>query len=576
VKILKILIVDDDDVDRAYYKRSLAQYLNIPCEIIETDNAREAIKLCEKKDIDCVLVDYILPDLSGLELVKQLKKNNEFLPIIMLTGQGDESIAVAAMKEGVSDYIVKSQQNPLNLVKTIMNATEKSRLQLQIQEQMEQLRHYAYYDELTGFLNRHAFEEVATREIAEAKRRPHDFLAILYMDLDNFKNVNDTLGHPAGDELLKEAAKRLNTILRSEDIRARLGGDEFAVLLTHLKSTEDANKIACKIIEEICLPYQLSINIVHVGASIGIACYPDAGDNLTELLKNADIALYRAKESGRGTLQFYSEEMKQTHQKRLFIEQGLHNAILKQEFFLEYQPKFILETQTIIGMEALLRWNHPQLGVIFPDQFIPIAEESGLIIPIGQWVLETACRQFQLWNQLSSGRLSLTIAINLSPRQLTNANFVETMSQILKSSGVPAECIELEITESTLMRYAQNELILQGLHALSLQITIDDFGRGYSSLSRLKQLPISSLKIDYYFVKDISEEKMDGSIVKSIVNIGKDLGLYVVAEGIETEAQLNFLLKCGCPAGQGNYFSKPLGAEKMTALLLHYLSMKVD
>lgn len=568
---LNILIVDDDAIDRAYYRQLLTQNSDFSCAIIEAESAAKALELCKKEHIDCILLDYLLSGMNGIEFIKELKKQgHQSIPIVMLTGQGDENIAVTAMKEGVADYIVKSQQNQYNLIKTIQNAIQKFQLEKKVQHQEEQIRHYAFYDSLTGFMNRHAFAEAARRALSEAKRYKY-LSVILYIDLDNFKTVNDTLGHQLGDDLLREVADRLNGVLRREDIRARLGGDEFAILLSKVKSLSDVHLIAKKIIECISKPYHLGINIAYVGASIGIASYPDSGANLTDLLKSADIALYRAKELGRGNFQFYSDEIQNAQQRRLFVEQALHGAIDKKEFFLVYQPKFELSTQKLMGMEALLRWQHPQLGVILPDQFIPVAEETGLIIPIGEWVIENACKQFKEWSDAYSGELALTVAINLSPRQLVDKQFVELVDKLLKKISLPAHYIELEITESALMQFVQNEEILAALREISIELTIDDFGKGYSSLERLKQLPITSLKIDSTFIQGIDQDKANAAIVKSIINIGKDLGLTVIAEGIETEPQFNFLLEQGCPVGQGFYFSQPLRVDKMTDFLAHYL-----
>ncbi len=571
MNLLNFLIIDDDVVDRVHYRRIISQTQQFSAKITEVDSAEQALTLCPQEKFDCIILDYHLPGMNGIEFVRELKKiGNNNVSLIMLTGQGNENIAVNAMKEGITDYVIKNDLDPDYFVDTIIKSMQKKLQENKLQEQEEQLKHFAYFDNLTGFMNRYAFEEAALRTLSEAKRF-HNVIGFLYIDLDHFKNVNDIFGHAVGDALLEEVANRLRKILREEDLKARIGGDEFIILLTRLKTIDDAAIVANKIVEQIALPFQIASHVIFVGASVGIAGYPESGGSLVELLKNADVALYRAKDLGRGVFTFFSEDLRLVHEKRLNFEQALHRAIANEEFFLVYQPQFELATRKIIGMEALLRWHHPELGLVSPDQFIPIAEESGLIIPIGRWVLETACKQFKKWSQEISMMLQLNIAINLSPKELSNPLFLVSIQKLLIEIDLPPERVSLEITESALVQNIQNEGILTKLRAIRLQLSIDDFGKGSSSLSRLKKLPINSLKIDASFVEGLEAEKADVAIVKYIINIGKELDLTVVAEGIETETQLKFLIEHGCVAGQGFYFSYPLTEKEMTEFLINYV-----
>lgn len=432
----------------------------------------------------------------------------------------------------------------------------------------EIIKYYTFYDLLTGLLNRYGFSEYTNRLLINVNHQ--SLLAFIHLDIDNFKNINDTLGHQIADDLLLEVVKRIKMVVRHEDIIARIAGDEFVILVNDLDSVNDAKTIATKLLEQIRKPYTLGINTLYVNASIGIAMYPEAGEDYSHLLRSADIAMQKAKEYGKGTFEVYSEEFASDYKSKLFIEQSLYNAIDNEEFFLVYQPKFNLQTNKIVGIECLLRWQHPKLGLIYPEQFISIAEDSGLITPIGKWVLETACQQFEDWYKMTKEQLDFSIAINLSPKQFANSVFVDTIHQLLSTTSVPANRIELEVTESALMRNVKNEIFFQELHDFSLQLSIDDFGKEHSSFSRLKALPITSLKIDGSFVQGIEEGSVDSAIVKSIINIGKELGINVVAEGIETKEQLSFLAKNGCQQGQGYYFSKPLSVIEMTEFLLRH------
>ncbi|MHB1947726.1 MAG: putative bifunctional diguanylate cyclase/phosphodiesterase [Gammaproteobacteria bacterium] len=439
-----------------------------------------------------------------------------------------------------------------------------------IQKQKEaegQLLYQASHDVLTGLYNRNQLELLIENALSNAKtRRDKRLIAILFLDLDNFKRVNDTLGHICGDQLLIEVSWRLGKVLRKEDVIARFGGDEFTIMLQGLDTKSEIEIAIDKILKEIVKPYCLNNETVYISASIGIACFPEAGDNLTDLLRNADLSLLQAKESGKNKFEFYSEKIGKLHQTEFMLEKALREAIPNHELFLMYQPKFNLLTRQIIGIEALLRWQHPEFGLIMPDKFIHIAEKSNLIVTIGQWVMETAFKQLDQWRKAFND-LPLTLAINLSPHQLNNIHFIENVKRLLRDMKIPANKLEFELTESALMQHAQHQKILNHLRDLAVQVVIDDFGTGHSFLYQLNDLPISTIKIDGSFIQGIELVKGNAAIVKSIINLGKDLGLNVIAEGIETKPQYDFLLTHGCLQGLGHYLSQPLNLDEVVELM---------
>lgn len=439
-------------------------------------------------------------------------------------------------------------------------------MEIEIDYLLELLKYSKYYDDLTACYNRHGFEANLNHLLANLNNI-HTKVTLFYLDLDNFKSINDTFGYVLGDRLLREVTKRIQSILRREDIIGRISGDEFAIVVSDLSSEDEIKLIATKLLEQIGKPYPLGRTTIYISASIGIANYPESGKEFAELLKAADIALDKAKHVGRGTFQFYTNKLLEDFHQQHDLEQHLYDAIANEEFYLVYQPKFSITTNKLIGIECLLRWQHPKFGLILPEQFIPIAEASGLIVPIGKWVFETACQQFEEWYNITKKQLDFTIAINLSPKQLANNVFVDAMNTLIKSITIPPEKIELEITESDLMNDDQNESILKELKNISLQLAIDDFGKGHSSMSRLKDFPFKTLKIDSSFVQGLENNPVDTAIVKSIINMGKELGINVIAEGIETQAQLDFLRHHECPQGQGFFYSKPLSVDEMTAFL---------
>jgi diguanylate cyclase (GGDEF)-like protein/PAS domain S-box-containing protein len=429
----------------------------------------------------------------------------------------------------------------------------------------EQIRHMAQHDALTGLPNRMLLHDRIGQAIAQAERN-RGVLALLFIDLDRFKTVNDSLGHPVGDRLLKTVAERLAACTRGSDTIARIGGDEFVVLLSGLDQPEDARYVAQKVLDALSEPVTVTGHELKVTPSIGICAYPHDGEDVETLMRNADTAMYHAKQMGRNNYQFFTQAMNDAAQERLLLENDLRHAVQRAEFLVHFQPMLNVKTGAILGLEALVRWRHPVRGLVPPSEFIPAAEETGLIGPIGEWVLTRACTQVRAWH--NAGYPQLHVSVNCSAQQFQREGFVETVRRILRETGLPPRCLELEITESVIIQHSQEVMgRFEALEDMGVRISIDDFGTGYSSLSYLKRIAVSQLKIDQSFVRDIHSDPDDAAIVSAIIAIAHSLGLEVVAEGVETAEQLSFLRSLGCDAAQGYYFSKPLPPEEFAQLL---------
>lgn len=427
----------------------------------------------------------------------------------------------------------------------------------------------AYYDSLTGLPNRALLMDRLNMALAQA-RRSMQMAALLYLDLDGFKTINDTQGHMYGDELLKSVGDRMKKCVRECDTVARLGGDEFIILQPQIKNVNDVTAAASRILKLLQEPWVLNKHEFYITASIGITIFPGDGEDAQTLLKNADTAMYRAKELGRNNYQLYVQNMNMRMVEKLEMESSLRRAIERKEFVIHYQPQVDLANERIIGVEALVRWIHPEQGIVSPMKFIPLAEETGLIIPIGEWVLRTACEQNMVWQK--SGLPPMCVAVNLSVRQFQQQNLVETIEKVLEETGMAPELLELEITESIAMQdidYAVS--ILQRIKDMGIKVSLDDFGTGYSSLSYLKRLPINTLKIDKYFVYDITANSNEEAIAKAVIALAHNMRLTVTAEGVETERQLDFLKEQGCDKAQGYLFSKPLPAGEFESMMAEKL-----
>ncbi|MGA2372049.1 MAG: EAL domain-containing protein [Candidatus Korobacteraceae bacterium] len=456
--------------------------------------------------------------------------------------------------------------DPLNVFGTMQDITES--------KNTAQVRYLAYYDALTGLPNRALLQDRITQVLAIA-RRHREKAALLFLDLDRFKTINDSLGHSIGDLVLKEVARQLNSCAREEDTVARLGGDEFVVLMTSLTDIADVAVAANRITEALRVESSVQGHLVRISCSLGISIFPDHGTDSETLLKSADAAMYCAKEAGRDNFQFFTQDMNVQAVERLALESGLRLALEKKELFLVYEPQVDLATGNIIGGEALLRWRHPELCLILPNKFIPIAENSGLIISIGQWVLRTACAQARQWQD--EGLLPLPVAVNVSAVQFRQRDFSELVARVLRETGLAPQYLELELTESVLLSNVNATLsVLQELKEMGVKLSIDDFGTGYSSLSYLRQLPVHKLKIDQSFVQNMTVNAPDAAVVAAIISMARSLHLKVIAEGVEREEQMLFLRANNCDEVQGYYFSPPLAAADFAKKVRSTLSLRSD
>ncbi|MGH2412789.1 MAG: bifunctional diguanylate cyclase/phosphodiesterase, partial [Microcystaceae cyanobacterium] len=433
---------------------------------------------------------------------------------------------------------------------------------LQRQQKEEVIRYQALHDSLTGLPNRMLFNELLSKALPNADRRGES-LAVMFVDLDRFKTINDTLGHTVGDQLLQEVAQRLTDSLRAGDTVARWGGDEFTILLPQVKQIEDVSNTAERIIQALESVFRFDGHELYVTASIGIALFDDDSYDVETLIKQADAALYRAKEQGKNQYQFYDPFMDTKAPELLIIEKNLRHALKRGELLVYYQPQVNIVTGEITGMEALLRWQHPEMGMIAPNVFIPIAEECGLITSIGKWVLRTACMQNKAWQD--EGLPPISMAVNLSLKQFRQPNLVRTVAEILEKTGLESHFLELEITETTAIQDLEfTTTVLQQLEQMGVRLSIDDFGTGHSSLNRLQLLPLHNLKVDRSFIQDLTIDIKMSHIVTAIVALGQSLGLNIIAEGIEKKEQLEFLKSINCQAGQGFLFYQPTSSQKAT------------
>jgi len=561
---LKILVVDDSKTSLLTIVTHLKQLHH---EVVSTTDPTKALELYQTESPNLIILDVVMDKLSGFECAKLIRYDNtlpHWVPIIFLSAMVDDSFIEQAIESGGDDYLAKPVTS--TTLKAKIAAMERiAQMQSQLKEVNIKLQQLSSTDTLTGLANRYYFEKEIKSMIANAKRNNHIF-ALLFIDIDHFKTINDSLGHQVGDLLLRDISKRMREIVRESDFIARLGGDEFAIILQEIDNTHSAGKIAHKLIKSLHQPYVINKNNIQVSASIGIACFPNAGKDMSTLVKNADIAMYRAKSAGRNNYQYFTDKLNVEHQEKSSIEIALSHSISNHELFLLYQPEYSLQSHDIIGMEALIRWQHDTLGIISPDKFISIAEENGFIIKLGDWILESVCKQYQSW--LKEYHIDIPVAINLSPQQILKSDIAGRIKALLEQYSIPAHRIQFEITETTIMGHSGIvETTLKEFNKMGIKLYIDDFGTGYSSLSHLKLLPIDALKIDKEFVMDLAHDENDAAIVKSVISLSNALGLDVVAEGIETQQQLEFLIQHGCLKGQGYYFSKPLTPEDIIKLL---------
>jgi diguanylate cyclase (GGDEF)-like protein/PAS domain S-box-containing protein len=684
-----LLLVEDNPGDARLLREMLNEQDRHKTDLIHVESMGEAEKRLAARTFDAILLDLGLPDAAGLEAVRRAHAAAPRVPLVVLTGLDDESLAAKALQKGAQDYLIKGQIETRGLFRALRYAIERkimeevlfvekeraqvtlncigdavictdiagnisflnlvaekmtgwSRVEAEGQPMSEvfrvldattrennanpmeaavgedrtvhlpancllfrrdgfeipiedsvapihdregratgavivfrdvsaaramalQMAHSAEHDFLTGLPNRTLVNDRVNQAIAWASRHGKK-VAVLFLDLDGFKHINDSLGHPIGDKLLQSIAQRLVDCVRGSDTVSRQGGDEFVVLLSEVEHSADVAITARRMLRAVAEAHSIDQHDLHVTTSIGLSVYPDDGLDAETLIKNADTAMYQAKENGRQSYQFFKPAMNVRAVERQSIEESLRRAVERKEFALHYQPKVNLKSGEITGAEALLRWIHPTRGFVPPGQFIPVAEDCGLILPIGNWVLREACKQAKDW--LDAGLPLGTMAVNISAMEFRNENFLSGIFQILKDTGLDPRCLELELTESVLMKHAEStQSILKALRAKGVQLAVDDFGTGYSSLSYLRKFPIDALKIDQSFVRQITGFPDETTIVTAIIGMGRSLKLRVVAEGVEIKEELEFLQEHLCEEAQGYYFSKPVVPQQFAKLL---------
>jgi diguanylate cyclase (GGDEF)-like protein len=497
--------------------------------------------------------------------------------IHVLEGEANPRESAATVREHKVRAAVSAQDlpgNEINILRLVnerlVTATlESNELSEKVKRANDQLEHLAHYDILTDLPNRVLLQDRLSQAIELAHRQGRQ-LAVLFMDLDQFKHINDSLGHAVGDQLLQSVAQRLKTCVRHSDTVSRQGGDEFVLLLPFIGHPEDAALSAQKMLTALAEPHRLRQHDLHASVSIGISVYPDDGQDTETLIKNADAAMYNAKENGRNTYSFFRQTMNDRAVKRQSTEASLRDALERQEFVLHYQPKFNFQSGAIVGVEALIRWQHPERGLLAPAQFVSIAEDCGLILPIGRWVLREACQQAQIWLQM--GLPPITVAVNTSAPEFRARDFLENIRTTLDDTGLEPRYLQLELTESILMRDCKTaDTVLHALADMGVKLAVDDFGTGYSSLSYLRQFPIDTLKIDQSFVRHMTSNSEDAIIVSTVISMGNSLKKLIIAEGVETQQQYEMLRAQHCDEGQGYYFCPPQESEALTSLLKAHL-----
>ncbi len=550
---MKVLLVDDVREDCATIQEMMCDPVSSNFELHWVDSYHKGIDILSSQQFDICLISYELNNKVGLEFVKYAHLNDQNLPIILLQTEVNELRRLEAQSFGASEAIVKSDLSPALLKQAIRYAIDRK-------EYEQKLIELSHKDSLTGIPNRSLFQ-IRLRDAIASTKRNNSMVAILFLDVDNFKDINNLMGYPAGDILLKEIASRLLSATRESDITSRLGGDEFAVVATNVQSERDIVTVANRLLESLIEPIMVDSFEFKASVSIGIAICPSDGTTVDMMIRSGDEALYQAKHVSRGSYHFFNKEMHERRMEAQAFEKELDSSIENNELFLQYQPVINLETQEVVGAEALVRWEHPERGIVPPDEFIGIAEKSGYINILGKWVITEACRQTREWIEKYSEDFS--IAVNVSLAQLRHGDFVEVVQDTVLETGISYRNLTLEITESMI---ADNTTIvleaLNKLRDLGVRISVDDFGTGHSSLARLKNFPVHDLKIDRSLISHVAEDHQDAAIAKAILTLAYELKLNVIAEGIENAEQAEFMKNEGCGFAQGYHFSKPVLASE--------------
>jgi diguanylate cyclase (GGDEF)-like protein len=556
---VRLLLVEDDEDDYVLTSALLADARRTSFELEWIPSFDDALAALARSTHDVCLIDYRLGEHDGLELLHHARAAGVTAPMILLTGQGDGDIDLAAMRAGAADYLVKGAIDASLLERSIRYALEQSRTMRALERAVERLTHDAFHDALTQLPNRALFMDRLARAIESHRRHPESLFAVLFLDLDRFKLVNDSLGHLLGDELLVAVGRRLSTLVRASDTVARLGGDEFAMLVDGIDHEADAVRTAQRIQNELARPFAIDAHEIFTTVSIGIALSTSGYGNPQDVLRDADIAMYRAKARGKARHEVFDTAMHERTVELLRFETDLRRALDRGELRVHYQPVVEIATGRVSGFEALLRWQRGET-LTSAQAIIPTAEETGLIVPIGEWVLREALRQARQWD-------GVDMHVNLSPRQLLQRDFVERVSAAIAESGVDPKRLHLEVTESLLIENADAAAeLLRALREIDVRLSLDDFGTGYSSLSSLRQFPFDLLKIDRSFLHDADAARAD-QIVRTVAQLARVLGMDVIVEGLETAEQVERMRKLGIAVAQGFYFARPLPPEEAARLL---------
>lgn len=557
-EVRDVLLVEDSLIDAQLIRRLLRRVTASYYRVTHLRTLNDAVLSAEDLVPDVILADLNLPDSRGTQTVASLQTSYPDIPLVIVSAWEDEAISLRSVKAGAQDYLVKGHIDGANLHRVIRYAIERKRTELE-------LVRLAHFDQLTSLPNRTLLRERVDHALARAMRAGSG-VATLILDMDRFKEINDMLGHEVGDKLLIEAARRIRAAVRDQDTVARLGGDEFAVVLEGVSEAKEVLPVIERIIKSLGEVTSIDGHEVKTSTSVGIAMYPENGNDLSELLRAADLAMYQAKSSGNGRYQFFANAMQEEAQSRHALEWALRRAVERKEFELVYQPQLCLRTGMVIGVEALLRWMSPTRGLLTPYHFIAGLEEFRLINEVGEWVLQTACEQIRKWHLMDFE--PMRIAVNVSAQQFDDPMLIDKVRRALKETKLPPEFLELELTESCLMSDpAQTTALLREIRDVGVRIAIDDFGTGYSSLTYLHEFPLNALKIDKNFVQSVASNDRGGPISKMVIGLGQNLGLEVIAEGVETEAQLQYMREHGCDVAQGYFYARPESPEALTPWL---------
>ncbi|RLB37030.1 MAG: hypothetical protein DRH30_13925 [Deltaproteobacteria bacterium] len=557
-EVRDVLLVEDSLIDAQLIRRLLRRVTASYYRVTHVCTLNDAVLSAEDLVPDVILADLNLPDSRGTQTVASLQTSYPDIPLVIVSAWEDEAISLQSVKAGAQDYLVKGHIDGANLHRVIRYAIERKRTELE-------LVRLAHFDQLTSLPNRTLLRERVDHALARAMRAGSG-VATLILDMDRFKEINDMLGHEVGDKLLIEAARRIRASVRDQDTVARLGGDEFAVVLEGVSEAKEVLPVIERIIKSLSEVTSVDGHEVKTSTSVGIAMYPENGNNLSELLRAADLAMYQAKSSGHGRYRFFADAMQEEAQSRHALEWALRRAVERKEFELFYQPQLCLRTGMVIGVEALLRWMSPTRGLLTPYHFIAGLEEFRLINDVGEWVLQTACEQIRKWHMMDFE--PMRIAVNVSAQQFEDPMLIDKVRSALKETKLPPEFLELELTESCLMSDpAQTTALLREIRDVGVRVAIDDFGTGYSSLAYLHEFPLNALKIDKNFVQNVESNDRGGPISQMVIGLGQNLGLEVIAEGVETEAQLRYMREHGCDVAQGYFYARPESPEDLTPWL---------